>query len=132
VIVVDTNVIAGLLLPSMEGDAVRRLFRRERRWLAPPLWRSEFRNVLVKQARAGTLEAEALPKLAQRAERLVVERPVASAEVLVASLSTGCSPYDCEFAVLARGLGLPLVTFDRRLLAAFPGLAVAPDAYGSA
>jgi predicted nucleic acid-binding protein len=129
VIVVDTNVIAGLLLPSTESDAVGRLFRRDPRWLAPPLWRSEFRSVLVKQARAGMLDAGALPQLAQQAERLVLERPVATGDVLAAALATGCSPYDCEFAVLARGLGLPLATFDRRLLAAFPGLAVAPDAW---
>ncbi len=31
-----------------------------------------------------------------------------------------CSAYDCEFVALARGLGVPLVTMDRKLAASFP------------
>ena len=54
-IVVDTNVIAYLLLPyefSAQADA---LYNRDPDWAAPIFWRSEFRNLL-----AGYLRRKAL------------------------------------------------------------------------
>jgi len=32
--------------------------------------------------------------------------------------------YDCEFVALAAGLGIPLITLDRKLARAFPDQAV--------
>ena len=40
-------------------------------------------------------------------------------------LSSGCSAYDCEYVALARLLGVPLVTEDRKLLRSFPDIAEA-------
>ena len=37
--------------------------------------------------------------------------------------------YDCELVALAEALDVPLVTFDARLLAAFPGRARTPMAF---
>jgi predicted nucleic acid-binding protein len=35
-----------------------------------------------------------------------------------------CSAYDCEYVALAKQLGLKLVTMDRKVLRAFPEVAV--------
>ena len=43
----------------------------------------------------------------------------------LARSDSDCSAYDCEFSVLARRLGVRLVTMDKKLLKAFPGQAVA-------
>ena len=42
-----------------------------------------------------------------------------------------CAAYDCEFVAVAQALDLPLVTADKRLLAAFPGTAVGLAEYAA-
>jgi predicted nucleic acid-binding protein len=46
-IVVDTNVIAYLYLTGEYSDLSERLLEHDPDWMAPRLWRSEFRNVLA-------------------------------------------------------------------------------------
>ena len=50
--VVDTKVIAALMLPTAANADVAELLRHDSDWLLPPLWRSEFRQVLLKVVRA--------------------------------------------------------------------------------
>jgi predicted nucleic acid-binding protein len=40
-----------------------------------------------------------------------------------------CSAHDCEYVALADTLGVPLLTYDRGVLDAFPDQATAPGAY---
>ncbi len=121
-IVVDTNVVAYLLLESERTAQAERALALDPEWTAPLLWRSELRNVLATQVRGGLLAAGEARRLQAEAERLLAggEYGVASADVLELAAASGCSAYDCEFVALARDLGVPLVTVDRDLLAAFP------------
>jgi len=57
------------------------------------------------------------------------EYSVPTAPVLELAARSGCSAYDCEFVALARDLGVSLITADRRVLRAFPGIAVSPEAF---
>lgn len=125
-LVVDTNVIAYLLLPGVRTEAARALYRRDPSWHAPVLWRSEWRNVLATYLRAGELRLADATTLCAEAESLMTggEHLVDSAEVLSLAASSRCSAYDCEFVAVARAIGVPLVTTDRQLLAAFPEVAV--------
>jgi predicted nucleic acid-binding protein len=50
--VVDTNVVAALMLPTAANADVAELLRQDSDWRLPPLWRSEFRQVLLKVVRA--------------------------------------------------------------------------------
>ena len=137
-IVVDTNVLAQLLLPHEEARIAEELVCVDDAWHAPPLWRSELRSVLVQRLRREALTFDEATQCFVDAEDLVGEgtREVDPLRVVELALASGCTAYDCEFVEVARSLGAPLVTRDLQLLAAFPDLAVTPeeflDARGSA
>jgi len=126
VIVVDTNVIAALVLPtSGVTEAAMELLEQDREWVAPVLWRSEFCNVLATGVRSSWLSAEQAAEALGSAEDLMEggDYAIPADEVLRTAIASGCTAYDCEFVVLARDLDVPLVTLDRAVLRACPGLA---------
>lgn len=123
-IVVDTNVVAYLLLPGEYTARAEGLFAQDAEWAAPILWRSEFRNLLSGYMRAGRLSLIDAKRLQHEAESLLAgnEFEADSALVLDLAAASGCTAYDCEFVALSQRLGVPLVTPDRALLKAFPRL----------
>jgi len=125
-IVVDSNVLAYLYLPCEFSAAADALLLREPEWAAPVLWRSEFRNILAGCLRRGTLTFEQACGLQAEAEGLLAgfEYEVPSDDVLDLVRASDCSAYDCEFVALAQRLGTRLVTMDKKLLKAFPGLTI--------
>jgi predicted nucleic acid-binding protein len=124
-IVVDTNVVAYLLLPGPRTELAEALRRQDRQWAVPPLWRSEFRNVLTQHVRRDLLDLAAAVALVHKAEGLLAahEQPVASQQVLQLASISNCSSYDCEFVAAAQQLDVPLITEDRAILKAFPMIA---------
>lgn len=132
-IVVDTNVIAYLLIPGQHTAAARATLTRDPEWAAPVLWRSELRNVLALYLRKGELSLRQATSLQDAAEELLLGREhyVASSDVLALAKSSSRSAYDCEFVVTARHLNVKLVTSDRPLLASFPKDAVSLTVFGT-
>ncbi len=130
-IVVDTNVLACLFIKSPHGPAVEKVYRADPDWAAPLLWRSEFRNVLVKTVRAGILAMDDAAAIAREAERLLIdaEYAVLTEEVVRLAIEKGCSAYDAEFVALARDLGVRFVTLDAALPKLFPQTAVSAEKF---
>ena len=126
-IVVDTNVLAYLYLPGEYTAHAEALLERDPDWVAPLLWRSEFRNILAGYMRRGRLSLEQARATQAEAESLLAgaEYEVDSRHVLELVRDSDCSAYDCEFVVLAKQLGAALVTMDAKLSRAFPTHAVA-------
>lgn len=93
--------LASLPLPGPRTEQAEVLLLAQPQWAAPPLWRSA------------------------RSPR----RTVASEQVLQLATSSRCSAYDCEFVAAAQQLGVPLVTEDCAILAAFPDLARSLDPF---
>ena len=93
--------------------------------MAPPLWRSEFRNVLTGYLRRDLLPFPKALVLMQEAEAILSahEEKVSTEHVLQLVSSSHCSAYDCEFVSVAQHLGVPLITEDRAILTAFPDMA---------
>jgi predicted nucleic acid-binding protein len=124
-IVVDSNVLAYLYLPSEFTPAAEALLLNEPVWAAPTLWRSELRNILAGYLRRGQLTLEQAGAVQAEAESLLeaTSYDVPSRQVLALVATSDCSAYDCEFIALAQQLGTRLVTMDKKLLRAFPQLA---------
>jgi predicted nucleic acid-binding protein len=127
VIAVDTNVIAYLFL---RGDFTARAeawLRADRDWVAPMLWRSEFRNLLAGCLRRKQLTFESMCDIQREAQALLIgnEHAVDSQRVLELVRDSDCSAYDCEFVSVAIRLGVKLLTADKKVLNAFPGHTVA-------
>jgi predicted nucleic acid-binding protein len=126
-IVVDSNIIAYCYISSAKfTDAAIALLASDPKWNAPLLWRSEFRNILLKYMRANLLTLTDATQLQLNAEALMKssEFHVESEQVLELAQQSGCTTYDCEFVALAKTLGTKLVTADKQVLKAFPRIAV--------
>jgi predicted nucleic acid-binding protein len=125
-IVVDTNIPAYLMIPGGNRSAAAKLLSEDSIWIAPVLWKSEFRNILIKYLKRREFSLDRAIAIQAEAEDLVrdAEFQVESRTVLELAAASGCTAYDCEFIALAKELRVPLVTMDRQLLTAFPDIAV--------
>ena len=128
-IVADTNTIAYLYINSEKSTQAEQLLMREPRWIAPSLWKSEFRNVLALYLRKNILTFDEILMIIQQAENLMLENEyeVSSIQILHLVNTSNCSAYDCEFVALAKLLNIPLITSDKKIINAFPGIAQTID-----
>ena len=92
-IVVDTNVLAYLLLPGPKTELAEALLLKNREWAAPPLWRTEFRNVLTGYLRRDLLQRSDAVALMKAAEAILSahDESVSSEHVLELVSISRCS-----------------------------------------
>ena len=130
-IVVDTNLLIYLLVPSGLTAQTEEVFEQDSQWITPLLWRSEFRSALVGLIRQGNMTVDIAREIAQWAESWMSGReyPASTDRVLRLAAASVCSSYDCEFVAVAQDLAVPLVTADRQILRAFPETAVSLSAF---
>lgn len=121
-IVVDTNVIAYLFITGDYTLQAKKLLKMDQDWIAPILWKSEFRNVLALYMRQGFLSLENSYLLLDEVENFMNESEyeVKSNDVMELVSISSCSAYDCEFVALAQNLNLKLYTTDKKVLKEFP------------
>lgn len=125
-IVADTNIISYLLLATSYSDTVDELYKLDSEWLAPTLWKSEFRNVIALYLRKEIITFEKALQLQETAESMMArnEFDVSSAQILALIEKSNGSPYDCEFIALAQHLDIQPVTQDKKILREFPSIAI--------
>ena len=130
-IVVDTNVIAYLFIRGERTEQAKSILKKDSEWIAPILWRTEFRNILGFYLRQNLLSLHQANQIMQEAETLMQngEYRIPSSEVLGLIKESGCSAYDCEYVTLAREMDVPLVTTDRKLIELFSEFAVSMDEF---
>ncbi len=132
-IVVDTNVVFRFYFPGENSRPSDSALKKDPRWAAPILWRSEFRNALATYIKHGMIDFETAAMIADEAELLMEENEydVNSADVLALAAQSRCTAYDCEFVALARELRVPLVTTDKDILAEFPETAISLESFAA-
>ena len=126
-IVADTNIIAYLFLDSEHTQKARQWLAMDSEWHVPPLWQSEFRNILALYMRKELLSLKQAIAIQEHAASRLSQyehQPLAK-DVLTLAKQSGCTAYDCEFVATARALNCSLITADKPLLKAFPNVTVA-------
>jgi predicted nucleic acid-binding protein len=119
-IVADTNLIVYLFITGDQTELAQKVLDKDPYWIVPPLWRSEFRNVLASYIRRGMTLVQA-KQVMQNAMQTLEKRQVVPSEDEIFDLiaNSNCTAYDCEFVALARQLNIHLVTADKQLLREF-------------
>jgi predicted nucleic acid-binding protein len=124
-IVVDTNILLYSLIKCEQSPLVQKLRGKDADWRTAALCLHETLNVLATYQRRQVLTLDQCQGLLQYAERFV---EVAQCEVemnaaLVAAAEYTITGYDAQYVALAQSLNAPLITEDRKLRKAVPGIA---------
>jgi len=125
-IVIDTNILIYALIECDNSIMIPQLRKKDADWRTTGLCLHETLNVLVTYQRRGLLRLEQCRELLKSATRFIT---VAQCEVdmeasLVFAAKYGITGYDAQYAALAQTLAVPLITEDRKLRQAVPGLAI--------
>lgn len=123
-IVVDSNILVHFFLSGEQRSLLERVHSRDPEWVAPILWRSEFRNVCMKMNRFGNVPLPVLMKGMEEAEEAMraYTLRVQSNQVLVMANRYKLTAYDAEYASLATELDCRLLTFDKAMISKCPEL----------
>lgn len=128
--IVDTNVIAYYLLGTQPfADEAREFWRGVGPTAAPAHWQAELATVIWMAVRSGVLAPEEGHRRLDFAGRLHVRSvPIGTLwqPALAAALAAGVAVYDTLFVELAKRQRSFLVTFDAKVLKAFPEVARRP------
>jgi predicted nucleic acid-binding protein len=127
-IVADTNLIVYLFISGDQTPLAQRVLDKDPYWIVPPLWQSEFRNVIASYIRRG-MALEDAKRILQNAMLTLENRQVSPSNDVIFNLIAGsnCTAYDCEFVALAKQLNVLLVTADKQLWREFPDCAISLD-----
>jgi predicted nucleic acid-binding protein len=128
--VVDTNVVAYFLLGTPKFVAEARAFWSQAdELIAPSIWEAEIANVIWMAARSKVItndEATAKLALAGRLGIHSINNRTLWHGALARALTSGVAVYDTLYVELAEREGVPMATFDEKVLKTFPSIAKRP------
>jgi predicted nucleic acid-binding protein len=124
-IVVDANILVYSLIEGDYTPLIQKLRERDMDWRTTGLCLHEILNVLATYQRRGVLKLAQCRKLLEHAEHFI---KVAQCEVemdaaLAVAAKYAITGYDAQYIALAQSLNAPLITEDRKLRDAAPGIA---------
>ena len=124
-ILVDNNALADLFVGvEALADEAADLRRKFPIWVAPPLCRYEFGNVLRTYVRAGKQTEEAAAKMLRKGLGMLIfcEEPEEE-QILKVAFENELTFYDATYVACARAMGLRLYTRDKEILKNCPDVA---------
>lgn len=128
--VVDANVVAYFLLGTQKFVAEARAFWNQADELvAPSIWEAEIANVVWMAARSDVITSEdATAKLALAGRLGVhsISNRTLWHGALTRALKSGVAVYDTLYVELADREGVPMATFDEKILKTYPAIAKRP------
>jgi predicted nucleic acid-binding protein len=123
-LLVDANVVAYLLVDGERTAQARALWAIDSDWHAPRLLFYELANVFAQLVRHRAISAESAVAGLESAAGIVHlrDQDPPAARILEIASRLEVSAYDATYLALAEAVGLPLITEDRRLMRAAPGI----------
>ncbi len=124
-IVVDANILIYSLIKCDQSPLIQKLRGKDADWRTTALCRHETLNVFVTYQRRAVLTLAQCRALLGHAERFieVAQCEVAMDAALAVAAEYAITGYDAQYVALAQSLNAPLVTEDRKLRKAVPGIA---------
>jgi predicted nucleic acid-binding protein len=124
-IVIDANILIYSLIECEQSALAHKLRKKDPDWRTTALCLHEILNVLATYQRREVLTLTQCRKLLDHAERFI---EVAQGEVemdaaLTVAAKYAITGYDAQYVALAQSLNAPLITEDRKLRVAAPGIA---------
>jgi predicted nucleic acid-binding protein len=128
-IVIDTNILAAIWIRSEKTQIARNCIVKDPDWIMPTLWQSEFISVLTQYFKVNHLNKKLFINLYNDASSILENRTMNAPidTVFDCIQASTCSSYDCEFIALAKHIGVKLLTWDKKVLSAFPDIAIKPE-----
>jgi predicted nucleic acid-binding protein len=128
VVLVDTNIIAYLMIRGDRTAAAQQLYERDSDWCSEAFVMVEFSNVIATYVRTRALtQAQGTKLLAESQAHLSTLHSVVNAQALESAMKLGISAYDARFISLAKQLKMKLITEDVKLRVAVPALTMSLD-----
>ncbi len=123
---VDTNILAYLLIEGERSDEARALLRKDSDWHSERFIYTELTNVLSTYLRIGPFQFQDCKVAMERAEQLMENNlhQASHLDVIRIAEEFRISAYDARYIALAREFGIPLITEDAKLRRAVPSLTV--------
>ena len=123
-ILIDTNILAYLLIDGERTAVARELHRRDSDWRSEAFLMVEFSNVLLRYMTSRALPLPAALGFLRHAEQVLRGKlaNVPHEAVLENAARFGITAYDARFLTVAETTGLKLTTEDAKLRAAAPDL----------
>lgn len=130
-IVVDTNILIYSLILCEKTALAQNLRAHDADWRVPDLCQHETLNVLVNYQRSGLLTLDQCQELLRRARAFmqVAQSELDLSQALHVAAQLRLTGYDAQYLVLAQTLDVPLITEDRKLRNAAPGLALSMNEF---
>lgn len=124
-IVVDANILIYSLIAGDNTKLVQKLREKDADWRTAGLCLHEILNALATYQRRDVLSLAQCKKLLEHAERFVqmAQCEVKMGAALAVAAKYAITGYDAQYITLAQSLDAPLITEDRKLREAVPGVA---------
>ena len=127
-VLVDTNIIAYLMIRGNRTAAAQQLYERDSDWCSEAFVMVEFSNVIATYVRTRALtQAQGTKLLAESQAHLSTLHSVVNTQALESAMQFGISAYDARFISLAKQLKMKLITEDVKLRVAVPALTMSLD-----
>ena len=130
-IVVDANILIYSMIKCEQSPLVQKLRGKDADWRTAALCLHETLNVLATYHRREVLTLAQCRTLLGHAERFIeaAQCEVAMDTALAVAAQYAVTGYDAQYVALAQSLNVPLITQDRKLRKAVPGIAFSREEF---